>query len=274
MLAMVISMFICEITEKKLLDSKNEINQNNLPGLDFASKWDPYIHYVIDSGFTTYRSTLGNIKSYRNNFSDLAKTLGIDQDKFRIWYLGEIARYFKEKGFDSVYASIDDEIPEDEFPSWVEVAKEAKNLGYAPGCTWSNLLLENEENIKIIASACDFWTIGTYNPQLLEKRKKQGYIEKSDYLQTYVSSATWWQKYEDMRFHCGWLPAFGGLEGTWIQEYWRWNQDACIIFPSENGPIVSAAWEGARDGFEDANYYLIARSLLAMAEKNVGEKKS
>lgn len=258
---------------KKLIESKGEINENNLPKLDFAKKWDPYIHFIIDSGFTQYHTTLGNIKSYYENFSDIAKFLNIDKDKLRIWYLKEIADYFKEKGFEKVYSSIDDEIPADKFPAWVEIGKEVRNLGFAPGCTWSNLLLENEEYIKLISSVCDYWTIGTYNPENIEKNINKGYIEKTDYLQTYVSSATWWQRYEDMRFHCGWLPSYGGLKGTWIQEYWRWNQDACIIFPSEKGPIVSSAWEGARDGFEDANYYILAKTLLNIAEKNVSNDK-
>jgi len=246
-----------------------------LPALDL-SYWDPMINLALEYEQFRYCTTLGNLQSYDRNFIQVSRMIfgddGLAPDseehrRIRRWLLGQIPLYLREKGFRRILTTIADEIPFDLFHTWVEKAKEAKSLGFAPGVTTSLLTLADPVHLKMLAGPSDYWIIGTLNDTLLDRARRQGHIEPNDWVETYCSSANFWQRYEFMRRWAGWWPAFFELDAVWIQEYWRWKQAAAVIFPDDvNGPKSSGAWEGCRDGLEDANYYLMALDLVRALE--------
>jgi len=225
--------------------SPEKFRGQELPALDL-SYWDPMINLALEYDQYLYRTTLGNIRTYDANFIQVSRLISGNEKlapeseehgRIRRWLLGETVAYLREKGFRHIAATIDDEIPFDRFPLWVQKAREAKAIGYATGVTTSLGTLANPVYLKMLAEQSDYWIIGSLNDVLLGQARRNGFIEPSDWVETYCSSANFWRRYEFMRRWAGWWPVFFELDSVWIQEYWRWNPAAAVIFPDDvNGP--------------------------------------
>lgn len=248
-----------------------------LPALDL-SHWDSLINLALEYDQYIAKTTLGDENNYEKDFIEISRLIHGKKDlsadspehtRIREWLLGAIPMYMREKGYRRLNATIGDEIPFDRFAKWAGKAAEARRLGFRTGVTTSLATLSNPEALKLLASASDFWVIGTLNDDLLRAARRNGLIKPTDWVETYCSSANYWQSYETMRRWAGWWPAYFELDAVWIQEYWRWNRDASVIFPDDKeGPKTSGAWEGCYDGLEDANYYYMALDLVRLLESN------
>jgi hypothetical protein len=181
----------------------------------------------------------------------------------REWYDGAVVRYLKDRGIARVFGTIDDEIPSEELAWWVQHAYRAGQMGFEPGVTQSAKTIADTQLVNMVAPFMRHWIIGTLNRARLEQRRAEGVIRPEHWVSTYVSSACHWAGYDELRRSCGLSPAFFDLDACWIQVYWRWNQAEAVIYPTETGPISSAAWEGARDGYDDGNVLLLARAMVA-----------
>jgi hypothetical protein len=246
-----------------------------LPALDLGH-WDWMINLALEYDQYVAKTTLGNEENYEKDFLDVSRVIYGKKDlsadspehaRVRQWLLGAIPVYMREKGYRRLNATIGDEIPFDRFAKWAEKAAEARRLGFGTGVTTSLATLSNPEALKLLGSQSEFWVIGTLNDDLLRAARKAGVVKPADWVETYCSSANYWQSYETMRRWAGWWPAYFELDAVWIQEYWRWNRDASVIFPDEKeGPRTSGAWEGCYDGLEDANYYYMALDIVKLLE--------
>lgn len=251
--------------------------QGELPALDL-SYWDWMINFALEYDQYICKTTLGNEENFDNDFLNVSQAIygrkelpasSPEHARVRQWLLAAIPAYMKEKGYRQINATIGDEIPFDRFPKWAEKAREAKAIGFAPGVTTSLVTLMSPDFLRLLAGPSDFWVIGTLNDEALNNARKAGLIEPTDWVETYCSSANFWQTYETMRRWAGWWPAYFELDAVWIQEYWRWSKAASVIFPDDvSGPKTSGAWEGCRDGLEDANYYYMALDIVKALEYN------
>lgn len=240
-----------------------------LPPLDF-SEWDWFFEKLLTHGMSQVRFPLGNCgEGFMSRHTALTKLIygetlppgDIRHLVVQEWFDRELVRYLKDKGFIRVLGTIDDEIPSEKMGWWVQHAFRASMVGFEPGVTTSALTLESDTVSHLLAPFMRYWIIGTFGKDSLNKRRNQNVIRPTDWVITYHSSACHWQPYDEMRGHCGIRNAYVELDACWIQVYYRWNQSEAVIYPGENGPISSAAWEGARDGLDDANVYLLARRL-------------
>jgi hypothetical protein len=225
---------------------------------------------TIEEGMTAIDVMSSYVPRYFNDFNAVSKMIygnevlpeSAEHGRIRKWLWGEIFRFIEEQGFRRIFVKIDDETPTDKFPVWVKAAQELKSVGFKTLLTTSNHLMELPDWTRFINPSLDWWQIGTVNDQNIAARLKTGDIDAADLLWSYTGSATIWQPYELLRSSCGFANAYPGLQGFHLHEYWRWNQGACIIFYTPAGPVGSPAWEGARDGFDDAEYYLYAKALI------------
>ncbi len=262
-----------------------QFRTQTLPDLDFTY-WNPIFDASIAHGMTEYRTTLGSTENAGDWFLGLAQAIYADpamkrEDprhlQVRQWATGQIVGYIRDKGYRTLLGNIDDEIAHDKFPQWVKEATWARQAGFAPGVTTSNATLLNDHFLDAIAPTMEYWIVGTINKPLLDKLRAAGRI-KSVRLETYDSSATFWRSYEEERVSCGIAPGYYEIDGCWIQSYYRWNQGEAIIFPSPEGPTSTAAWEGARDGVDDANLYqtvlAMVRALEAAEHPGAGEARA
>ncbi len=240
-----------------------------LPELDL-SYWNPVLFMVIEEGMTHLDVMASYVPAYFKDFHAVTKMIygqemgseSQEHSRIRKWLWSEISRFFEGMGFFERFAKIDDETPHDKFPIWKKAGDELKSIGFKTLMTTSNPLIESGKWSRSINPSLDWWQIGSVNPENIEARLSAGDIDADDLLWSYTGVGTLWQGYEDMRDMCGIRQAYAGMSGLHIHEYFRWAQNSAIIFYTSDGPIGTPAWEGARDGYDDAEYYLQAKALI------------
>lgn len=259
------------LTEAIRKDPSAFIGRAELPPLDF-SEWDWFVDRLLEHGMTHVRWPLGNCgDGFLLQHGPLIKQVygrdlpsgDVRRQALREWYEGSVVRYLKDRGIPRVFGTIDDEIPSEELAWWVQHAWRAIQMGFEPGVTQSAKTLADTQLVNMVAPFMKHWIVGTLNKAMLEQRRAEGVIRPEHWVSTYESSACHWKTYDQLRASCGLSPAFFDLDACWIQVYWRWNQAEAAIYPTETGPISSAAWEGARDGLDDGNSLLLARAMIA-----------
>ena len=242
-----------------------------LPPLDF-SYWDPMIDWLIEHGQARLKWPMGGCHTgFMARHSKLTQLvygrtfpLGDLRDMaLKEWYFRELGRYLRDRGITRILVTIDDEIPSEKLAWWVQHADRCIQMGLEPGVTQSAKTIADNTLINMLAPFMKYWIIGTLYKPDIDLRRKQGIIRPEHWVTTYHSSANHWRPYDQTRGYCGLNSAFFDLDACWIQVYWRWRQSEAIIYPGKDGPISSAAWEGARDGLDDGNYLLLARSMIA-----------
>jgi hypothetical protein len=246
-------------------------NRTDLPALDF-SEWDWFTDQFLRHGMTHLRIQMGSCeKGFMSKHSGLTKMVygellpptDIRHTVIMEWYYREAVRYMKDRGIFRVLAIIDDEIPSEKMAWWVQHAYRAIQMGFEPGVTMSAATIEDDTVMNIISPFMKYWVIGTMSKDMMDLRRAEGLLKPEDRVITYHSSANHWQEYDQMRGRCGLDTAFFDLDACWIQTYDRfYDQRQAVVYPGENGPISSAAWEGARDGLDDGNLLLLARSMI------------
>ena len=244
------------------------------PPLDFAY-WDWLVDRMVQHGTTGVRWPMGGCGSrFLTGHAALTKLVygqtfspgDIRHQNVQEWYFRELARYLRDRGISRVRCTIDDEIPSEKLSWWAQHAFRCIQMGLLPGVTQSAKTLHDDKLINMVAPFMRYWIIGTLHKATLDKRRKQNIIKPGHWVITYHSSACHWQTYDQMRGHCGLNPAYFDLDGCWIQVYYRWRQSEAVIYPGPDGPTSSAAWEGARDGLDDGNYLLLARTMVRAVE--------
>ncbi len=242
----------------------------DLPDLDF-SEYDMLTEQIVRHGNTHLRWPMGSCgEDFMRNQIQLTKLIygeapaaaDLRQQVIQEWYFRQVGRYFKDRGITRLRVTIDDEIPSEELAWWVQHAYRAQQMGFEPSVTQSAATMADDQRINFIAPFMTYWIVGTLHEETIAKRRMQGIIKPEHWFTTYHSSANHWQPYDQMRGHCGLNAAYFDLNACWIQTYYRWKQSEAVIYYTEEGPIDSAAWEGARDGLEDGNYLLLARRLV------------
>jgi len=240
-----------------------------LPALDF-SEWDWLCDQMLEHGQTHTKWPMGGCgERFMTGHSRLSSTVygktlppgDIRQQIIMEWYYRELVRYIEDKGFRCL-CSIDDEIPAEKLAWWVQHAYRCQQMGLEPTVTQSAKTIRDDALMNMISPFMNYWVIGTMEKHVMDLRRKQGLIRPTDWVTTYHSSANHWQPYTNTRRLCGLSAGYFDLDACWIQVYYRWRQSEAIIYPEETGPVSSAAWEGARDGFDDANYLLLARTMV------------
>lgn len=245
--------------------------RSDLPALDF-SEWDWLMDRLLEHGMTHVRFPMGGCgESFQQGHNRITqriygKTLptgDVRQMIVQEWYTRELSRYFKDRGLARVLVTIDDEIPGEKLAWWVQHAYRSIQMGVDPGVTQSAATIRDDQKMNMVAPFMKYWIIGTLHKGSIDQRRIEGIIKSEHWVTTYHSSANHWQPYANTRAVCGLNSAFFDLDACWIQCYYRWRQSEAIIYPDEDGPISSAAWEGARDGLDDGNLLLLARVLTA-----------
>ncbi len=254
-----------ELLTAALLRDPRMPERESPPALDL-SFWDPWLQVWIDRGFTYYETYLDRGGgTYFERDRELAERVGADPQKLRRWLSAETARYLKERGFRHVHAVLDDEIAADRFPEWIKAADDARALGWLPGVTISDSFFQNQELYELAAPHMDLWAVGDPNALSIAKAKRDGFMKARDYIGSYDGWGTFFREYSHMRASL-WRRALAGTDVFWVQCYIRRPLES-IVFDEDGRPWSSGAWEGLRDGAEDANFIRAAMSLMTLVEK-------
>jgi len=242
----------------------------DMPHLDF-SYWDWLVDRLLQHGMTRVKWPMGGCGDrFMQGHAKLTKLIygrtfppgDLRQMAVQEWYYGELVRYLKDRGVARVLCTIDDEIPSEKLSWWCQHAFRCIQMGMTPGVTQSAKTIASDTLMNMIAPYMRYWIIGTLQRENMALRRSQNIIKPEHWVTTYHSSANHWREYDEMRRHCGIRNSFFDLDACWIQVYYRWRQSEAVIYPGEQGPTSSAAWEAARDGLDDANLHLLAKTLI------------
>lgn len=188
------------------------------------------------------------------------------------WVMSEAGRYLRDRGYPDrdIWCKYMDEQPADRFPRMVEEAKWSCEHGWRPGSTFHNVIA-NPEQMAVLNPTYDMFQGGFSRREDVRARLADGTLEPSDELWMYQGWGATWYTYTQNR-RPGWLVAAAGLDGYHTHVYYRWKMTEAAIFPTEEGPYSSPAWEAMRDGMTDAQWVALARRWIERLDRAADER--
>lgn len=179
----------------------------------------------------------------------------------------ELARYLSEKGYPyrDRYVKFIDEQPPECYPAMAKTGEMYHTLGWRVMHT--SFPVDSAVQMKMLNSSTDIWHGVIPSAEALDARKKEGALDENDEIWTYDGWGALWMPYISRR-NMAWNCVAHDLDGMHLHVYHRGKPMENIVEVSPDGPISSPAWEGARDGLEDVQYYRQARNILDNLTRN------
>lgn len=181
--------------------------------------------------------------------------------------MSEVARYLRDRGYPDtdIWCKHMDEQPSDKFPGMVEQVRWLDEHGWRPYSTFHNVLA-SAKHMSILNPEFDLFQGGFSSREDVQARLDDGTLEPTDEVWMYQGWGATWRSYTDNR-RPGWFAAAAGLDGYHVHVYYRWSMTDAVIFPSEQGPSGTPAWEAMRDGIADAQWVALARRWIERLER-------
>lgn len=231
---------------------KKDPELKNPPPIDY-SYVNPVFDAAIRNGMVRFSTNTGSVLPPQGRFGE--------------WAMEEAARYLRDRGYPrrDIWAKHRDEQPSTEHPKMVEEVQWLRQNGFRPFSTFHNILAV-PTFMKTLNPAFDMFQGGFTTQENLQARLDDQTLDNTDEVWMYQGWGATWITYEQNR-RPGWFAAAAGLDGYHVHVYYRWHKLDAIIFPSEDGPADSPAWEGMRDGLADAQYIALARRWIQRLER-------
>jgi hypothetical protein len=225
--------------------AKNPKIFSEKPALDF-SWFDPWFDVMINAGL---------VRAYTRQSGLQERT---PEDK---WRMNELARYLSERGYPyrDRYVKFVDEQPPETFPAMARTGEMYHSLGWRVLHTSSPM--QSAAQMKILNPSTDLWHGTIPKKHFLQARLSEGNLDTDDEIWTYDGWGAVWESYQSRR-GLTWFCAANDLDGLHLHVYYRSSLLDALIFPTPEGPVASAAWEGANDGIEDVQYFILAKTIL------------
>ena len=241
-----------------------------LPELDF-SYWDPLFDMAIEEGLIRVSTMLGYVpdealklySSWTQRIHGKVDPMSPSHARIRRWAKTQVANYIRERGYPAVWGKHDDETPHDKYHQLAVAAAESVECGYKVYVTTSSDIMDHPVWLGFANPYISLWQIGVFDPARINARLADGRLDRTDEIWSYTGSMTHWRSYEYGRTQCAWSTAIRDLDGYHMHEYIRWNQNAQVVFRTDEGPVSSGTWEGCRDGAEDARFIGAAKQQIA-----------
>jgi hypothetical protein len=221
------------------------------PPLDF-SYLNPVFDAAIRNGLVRFSSNSGG---------------ALPPQPVPSWVMREAARYLRDRGYpaEDIWCKNRDEEPATNYPAMAQEVQWLRNNGFRPFSSFHNLLAV-PEHLAILNPVFDMFQGGYTTAADRADRRKEGKLDATDEVWMYQGWGATWFTYQANR-QPGWLTAATELDGYHVHVYYRWQRLDAIIFPTEQGPEGSPAWEGMRDGMADAQYVALARRWIERVER-------
>lgn len=246
------------------------------PKLDF-SNLDPWMDALIQNNFTNSFELRTSSPSITFITSLSGEKLGTELwNKCFIWYWKEVAEYLNSKGYtDLVFKYLDEITADVAIGKWLPIAILAKKAGWEPTCTFG--ATSELEVLKKLNPVCDVWVwcgshLDLFKGYVDSKQLKLSSADsvrvyggghyKAPYAKTRLIGWKNWFSNVDVYYHYAYLAHYYWKDHTGDLFGYR------LIAHGENGPIDSPAWEGIRDGMNDANYLAMLDWYLKVLDKS------
>jgi len=182
-----------------------------------------------------------------------------------------VARYLRSQGYpaNALWVKNRDEVPPDQYPSMVEEARDITRAGWNAFSTLHHTL-SNGKHTRFLTRQYKMLQGGMTNRDDYRDRLADGDIDWTTELWRYHGWGACWIDYPK-RVLVGWQAVAMGFDGYHLHVYSRGMvQDALVLMTKDNPPVDSPAFEGARDGFEAATLYRLARYQIMKLKRAGG----
>jgi len=232
------------------------------PALDF-SDLDAYVDLAVRRGFQQACLHFGQGTETGSLFNRLA---GREMDpateefgRYFVWFWGEFCAYLKGRGLTTVWGKISDEFGADYVDTYLRLAEWVRAAGYRPFSTWTGLIPRQVDALRRLNPRVDQWQVQMCSLEYFRQSRAAApeVVDGTDEVWFYGGgSQPWRQAYEDTRA-MGWLSGYYGLDGVGYWVYWWWSENEQSVFLEDDTLLTTPAWEGFRDGLEDAQFYAL-----------------
>lgn len=137
---------------------------DHLPALDFTY-FNPWIH---ESQLRGFRRAETHAPPFARNttLALIYEVAGVQLEpgsaeylKVYEWYIGELLRWMRERGWPEVFIKISDEISPDEVPAFIEMAEVCKRVGYRPYTTITGQVASTPDLLNAMNPVADGWQV-------------------------------------------------------------------------------------------------------------------
>lgn len=217
------------------------------------SGYDPWFDELIENGIVRVNSRQSGEK---------------EMTREEQWRLREAARYLGEKGYPyrDRYVKFIDEQPPEVFPAMAKKGEQYHAAGWRVMHTTP--VDKSDVQLAILNPTTDIWSGGLPDKEFRKKKVQEKLLDPEDEYNTYDGYGASWKSYANRR-SMPWVCSVNDLNTLHLHTYYRQarlGEDLIRVTPE--GPVGSAAWEGARDGIEDVQYFEMARQWLGNLAKN------
>lgn len=255
------------------------LQTGELPKLDL-SFFDPYSEIAARHGLTQI------LIPYRNHTKDFigytqqifkSKPLNADSPehtRIRQWCMGEIVRYFRERGFRTIIGLTGDELPPESIPDLARRGSDMIRHGWQTASTITGKTGQHAAHYRALNPGLSYWVLNLTDLDDFwrEFRADPAMIDAQDTLGTYV--ADWHRAPYAFNRKYGWLCPHFRLDRWFVHGYLRWYPNGGAVWPSPSGPVATEGWEGVRDGVEDGRLFaLLLRLIDTLAQSPDGPRE-
>ena len=234
----------------------------NVPPLDFSA-YDAQVEAAAKRGCfrISVRHGRGGMLSSDNNYVCrlTGEAMGLPLwDKVFTGLWKQFRDYLAGKGFNEFTFKYGDEMgPDETRQHWMPIARLAKAAGWQPEANWTGAGV-NADLMNEASSLCESWSLNAhYADQFLKWRAAGTVRPPADARISFYGSWGYFKAPRAVARLAMWEAWGLGLQGldlyTWVRQV-IW--DGTRVIPS-------AAWEGWRDGWTEANYLAILRRRAA-----------
>jgi len=226
------------------------------PPLDF-SYLDPMFDAAIRHGLVRFSTNASG---------------GLPPEPVPAWVMAEATRYLRDRGYPArdIWCKYLDEQPATNFPRMAQEAGWLREHGWRPFSTFHNVIASPGQ-MAVLNPTFDMFQGGFSRHEDLQARLADGSFEPTDELWMYQGWGATWLTYERNR-RPGWFAAAAGLDGYHTHVYYRWSMTDAVIFPTDQGPYSSPAWEALRDGLTDAQWVALARRWIERLDRAAADR--
>lgn len=135
-----------------------------LPDIEFRY-FDPWFEESVKRNMTRFLIHVPAVHDWRSA-AIVTAALGREEDPnsdlgraVMAWYYRQLRRYAEEKGFTSFWAKIDDEIPQEHIPVWIQEAARLRALGYKTFTTITGNIARSAKLLQDMNPYCDAWQV-------------------------------------------------------------------------------------------------------------------
>lgn len=259
-------------------ENRARFERGDLPGINF-SDYDWYFQEAIQRGLITHRGYQWyNADRYAPMVARMCGQPSVAPDsaemrRFYDWYLAEVLRYLRERGYRFIYLKWGDEWGPDQLDWICNSTMPLKKLG------WGIVLNPNGKSVVSVPAMrerllglIDCWMMNDGMPHYREavaEVAKRREIVSPDGLMLVTTSSWWWNQPLDTGWYHGYTMAHNDVRAFHYHGWTRGGNHGAYLDNSDGRFVIhpSISYQLMGEGLEESEYLVLAKQLVRHAQK-------